>query len=239
MSKSTFQFRHFQITQAVNPAKVGTDGILLGAWADLDKAERIIDVGTGTGLIALMAAQRNPSARIHGIELNEAAEAEARGNFARSPWSDRISLFCGDIRSFSPPDLQPYDVLVSNPPFFQDGKLPDSAERQNWRHQTALRVSDLLVWANEWVAPAGRIELILPVAEGENAMQGAGIFGWHCQRKIAVLPTPQKPASRLLLSFSRIPQKPISDQIIIQTGGPNEYSPEFIRLTRDFYPWMD
>ena len=237
MANSVFQFRHFQIQQAVNPAKVGTDGILLGAWADVVGAKRILDVGTGTGLLAIMAAQRNPNAHIDAIEIREDCAGEASQNACNSPWGNRILVIASDASTFCPlPDS--YDRLISNPPYFHAQMLPISNHKEYWRHQTQLSTDDLFILGDLCLSGNGKIELILPTKEGEQAIIRAATFGWHCQRKIAVLPTPQKPASRLLLSFSRIPQKTILDQIIIQTGGPNEYSPEFIRLTRDFYPWM-
>lgn len=132
MPKSSFKFKQFTIFHDKCAMKVGTDGVLLGAWAPADKAKRILDVGTGTGLIALQLAQRNPHARITAIEIDAAAAGQATENVSHSPWADRVEVICHDFRDYQPENR--FDLIVSNPPYFIDAlKCPDE-QRCTARH---------------------------------------------------------------------------------------------------------
>lgn len=239
MPKNLFRFRQFSILQEKTPARVGTDGVLLGAWAKVEGAKRILDVGTGTGLIALMAAQRNPSATVHAVELDGPSAAEARFNFDQSPFGERLTLFEQDFRQFSPPDSLPYDVVLSNPPFFRAALAPKTRERAQWRHQIGLETLQLFQFCERWLSPNGSMQLVLPVEEAAVAVSEGIAHGFHCTARIGVQPSPGKPINRYLLHFTSAIAPMETGQITVQTGGANAYSDEFIQLTRAFYPWMD
>lgn len=238
---NTFQFRHFSIRQQYSPAKVGTDGILLGAWTAVGNATRILDVGTGTGLIALMLAQRCPEAYVDAIELHPAAADEAALNFRESPWPDRLRLIRGDASTLTKLDTAPYDLIVSNPPFFRGTAKSD--ERQSWRHQQTLATDDLFQLARHNLHAGGRLVFILPKTSLATGPKNLATTGFYCTRLTEISSLPAKAPHRCLWEFTYLPA--ISDppplqkaHLTIQTGGSNEYSAAYISLTRDFYPWM-
>ena len=239
MPSNLFKFRHFEIIQEHSPARIGTDGTLLGAWAHARPAERILDVGTGTGLIALMMAQRNPSAQIIGVEKHPAAAEEARLNFEQSPWADRLELFELDFREFPNQRAGLFDLIISNPPFFRDDLKAESEDRNSWRKQAHLGIDELIGVAAGCLSTTGRLALVLPVEGMEGAVKSGADCGLTVGRCCAVHFKPEKPAKRVLLELSRQPGNVEETKLVIQTGGRHEYSEDYIRLTRDFYPWME
>lgn len=238
MGQEVFVFRQFRVQQASSPARVGTDGVLLGAWAQVAGASRILDIGTGTGLLALMAAQRNPTAQLHAVEMDAQAVSDAQINFAQSPFSERIQLFAQDFRQFIPPGDIRYDVMVSNPPYFRDALLPDSDRRTHWRHQTQLTTADIFGFASLWLTPQGQLSMVLPADSESLVFAEALAAGLYCIRLLRVHTTPRKPVYRVLLTFSPTPGELVEEELAVQMGGANQYSQAFISLTRDFYPWM-
>lgn len=217
--------------------KVGTDGVLLGAWSPITTAQRILDIGTGSGLIALMCAQRNPSAHITGIEPHLPSYDQARDNAAQSPWAQRLTLLHTDLQSHQAP---PYDAIVTNPPYFLAGTIAPDAARHQARHAAGLSPQALLDGILRLLAPAGTLALILPTAEGE-AFRGMvtdhGLALTHCT---TVQGRAHKPVERLLMAFRRIdasapPPRCIHASLVIETDGRNLWTPEYRALTRDFY----
>lgn len=237
MKNNPFQFRHFAISQAHTPAKVGTDGILLGAWVNCEKDEKILDIGTGTGLIAMMIAQRNPQARVVALEPHPGAAQDARQNFDRSQFAQRLQLVPVGLAAFEPASR--FDLIVSNPPFFDSGAASPDADRAAWRHQESLTVSDILQFAANWLAAEGKLALILPSWMEAELREEAAMHQLFAHRITHVQPTPKKIIKRILVEFQRQKAEPKTTRLVVQTGGSNEYSTEFIALTRDFYPWMD
>lgn len=234
-----FKFRQFDIVQEHSPARVGTDGTLLGAWAPIDGAKRILDVGTGTGLVALMLAQRAPEATLVGVEKHAAAAAESSFNFAQSPFADRMKLLEMDFRVFATANEAPFDLIVSNPPYFRNRVLSENADRNSWRQQDHLGLDTLVEIAAAHLTETGRLGLVLPIEE-ETAIELIGTAnGLFPKRKCYVHTTPAKPAKRILLELSRIKTECQVDKLIVQTGGRNEYSPAYLALTCDFHPWID
>ena len=131
---SGFRFKQFAVEQDDVAMKVGTDGVLLGAWADCNGAKRILDIGTGTGVIALMLAQRNAEAEVQAVEIDETATRRARSNFDLSPWAERLTVENCAVQEFAP--AEKFDLIVSNPPYFVDSLLPPDAKRSTARHTT-------------------------------------------------------------------------------------------------------
>ena len=216
--------------------KVGTDGVLLGAWTPLRPGDqRILDIGTGTGVIALMMAQRTESAYITGVDL-ESVE-EAKGNAQRSPWADRVALVQTAVQDFDP--AQRFDLIVSNPPFFVDAlKCPD-AGRTTARHAVSLPFKDLIHAVLRLMNPDGHFTLVLPVEEAERFRHDA-LLKLHATQIVDVHTTPRRAAKRRLMEFVAYDStKPLPEtrrtDLFIGTGEHEIYTEEYRRLTGDFY----
>lgn len=216
--------------------KVGTDGVLLGAWADVVGAKRILDIGTGTGLMALMAAQRSPLAQVTAIEPHRAAFEEAVGNVAASAFGNRIELAQTDINAFRP--IHTFDLIVCNPPFFEgDLQSPDPG-RSSARHATGLTPRTLADAARR-LAPDGRLATIYPPEAFKKMELSMKAVGWHLIRRTDLKPVPQKPVHRILSEFapagSASENAVTIDTLVIRSMSGGPYSEAHQKLTSDFY----
>lgn len=214
--------------------KVGTDGVLLGAWATVSPDDRrALDVGTGTGLIALMLAQRSaalvstPAAEmgILGIDIDPAAAGEAAANFAASPWADRLTALPVSLQSFTG---GPFDLIISNPPFFAADVAAPDARRSAARQCGSLPPSELLAAARLLLSPSGRLAVIYPPEEAAAFRLEAESAGLYLSRQTRVITTSDQPPKRLLMEFTRTPGLPHFDDLILD-------SPACRNLTADFY----
>ena len=213
--------------------KLGTDGVLLGAWVSVGESDRrILDIGTGTGVIALMMAQRTAGARITAVEIDAPSAADARDNVAASPWSARVEVVGCDIADYRP--AEPFDLIVTNPPYFSESLLPPDAGRAAARHTQSLTFTALADSAVRMLAPGGRFALILPVDEALRFRATAVERGLFPQRLTEVWSTPRSGAIRLLAEYapSPLPQPPVPDKIVIDDGG---FTAKYRALTKDFY----
>lgn len=230
-----FTFKQFHIDHSKCAMKVGTDGTLIGAWASMPYTEcRILDIGTGTGLIAIMAAQRAPKAQIIGIDIDRDCIEQARENVAASPWSERISIIHSSLQEFSSSvDL---DIIISNPPYFVDSLLSPDKKRATARHTTSLSFSDLFDGVERLLAQDGIFALILPPAEAERFLSVARgrLF---LKRRCDVWSTPESGIKRVMMELQKQPSEelPTIEKLIIEDSGPMGYSAEYRELTRDFY----
>lgn len=217
--------------------KVGTDGVLLGAWAEVHPTDRrILDIGTATGLIALMMAQRAPEARITGIDVIDITEA--RENAEASPWSDRLTFEQCPVQRFMADE--PFDLILSNPPYFVDSLTCPDDGRTTARHAVTLPYEELCTAVIRLLAPNGRFALVLPVTESER---------WFaiCRRRLRLIrrtdvrTTPKRTPKRVLLEFKhenaapQTSEQPICDELVIGTGEHEHYTEEYRALTGDFY----
>lgn len=239
MGNDWFRFKRFVVHQSEAAMKVGTDGVLLGAWARMSPAtERVLDIGTGTGVIALMMAQRTESsaARIDAVEIDPAAAGQAAANAGASPWADRIRVCCGDIASFSAD--APYDTVVANPPWFEDSlRCPDGG-RSRARHTDSLPFGVLAECAARLLRPDGAFSVILPAESASAFADAAYAAGLGTARKCLVATLPQQPPKRILLEMvplDRCPARPESDLLTIQERAGGEYTAPYHELTKDFY----
>lgn len=216
--------------------KVGTDGVLLGAWADATEAANILDIGTGTGLIAIMLAQRAPLANIHAVEIDEEASAQATENMLKSPWADRLTCINASIQDFAKQSRQRYDLIVSNPPFFSGGTFSNSQDKNSVRHTVKLPHGDLLAAVRSLLTPTGKFCMILPHMEGLRFREMANNYGIFCSKMVEVLPKLGKPIERLLLQFE-LHVKPIEkSQLVIHEGdGANDWTADYRKLTGEYY----
>jgi len=228
-----FKFKKFSIQQSDSAMKVGTDGVLLGAWCDINNPERILDIGTGTGLISLMLAQRFPESQIVGVEVEPQACIEARANFEASDWSDRLSVIELPIQEYETKEM--YDLIVSNPPFFENSDHTKETARSLARSTQSLAFTELIFSVVNLLKEDGLFSVILPTNEGEGFRKHAEIQGLHCTQHCDVHPTPEKSSKRLLMTFSKRKAKMQSTDMIIEDGGRHQYSEEYKNLTQDFY----
>lgn len=214
--------------------KVGTDGVLLGAWASVDSCSTILDVGTGTGLIALMLAQRS-NALIDAIDIDRDAFLQATENVAASPFADRIRIYHSPFVDFAANTQHTYDLIVSNPPYFvQSLKSPDD-KKNLARHTDTLPLSVLLFESKALLNANGRIAIILPAQLEKDVKHIADENALHILKTTEVIPTPDAPPKRLLVELSANASAPgISDSILIEEAR-HQYSPAYIALTKAFY----
>ncbi len=230
--KERFNFRFFSVLQARSPHKVGTDGVLLGAWAGVDGASRILDVGTGTGLVTLMVAQRNAVAHVTAIDVNRDALEDARLNVMQSPWSCRVEVMEADVRTFQV-DV-PFDRILCNPPFFQEQTLSPYGGRALARHAASLSFPDLWEAVDRLCAPQGEASFIVPV----DAMAVFGALavrhGFGLRRMCLVRMVSSKQPRRALLAYARGAGATERTELTLSTkeGGRTA---EYARLTCDFY----
>ncbi len=233
MPNNYFQFKQFTIYQDLAAMKVGTDGVLLGAWANLNNATKILDVGTGTGLIALMLAQRNSIAQIDAIEIDKHAYKQALINFTKSPWNDRVNGILSDFQTYKNPTK--YDLIVSNPPYFNNALKNDCSKKSTARHTDSLSYDELIHCAAQLLTDNGLFCVILPANERisfENMAKDNNLF---LNKLLNVKPTPNKPFKRVLMEFSFINKKLIEETLIIEEFGRHQYSDAYKQLTKDFY----
>ncbi len=218
--------------------KVGTDGILLGAWADVAGARRILDVGCGSGLIALMLAQRNSAAAIDAIDVDEPSWQQAVENVQRSPWPERVEVIHQSVQQFSKTHEKSYDLVASNPPFFSGGTFSASQSRNEVRQTVKLPHGELLAAMRRLLNSAGRFCVILPLIEGLRLEELAVQYGLHCTSRVEVQPHQDKPVHRLLMQFELAWKAQKEGRLIIQKRESAEYTDAFIQLTKDYYLGM-
>jgi tRNA1Val (adenine37-N6)-methyltransferase len=233
MPNDYFQFKQFLIRQDRCAMKVGTDGVLLGAWTDVAGAETILDIGTGTGLIALMLAQRS-TAPVDAIEIDEAAAEQACENVAASPWKDRIQVSHITLQSFTEQGKK-YDLIVSNPPFFSNSLRARGDQRSLARHSHTLSLTELITGVSRLLSSKGRFALIWPAANFSSVVQVAASCRLFPLRQTRVIPAPGKPVKRILAEFTGKQRKTHSSELIIEQFGRHKYSQEYKDLTGDFY----
>ena len=230
-----FTFKLFHINHSRCAMKVGTDGTLLGAWASLpDSTRNILDIGTGTGLIAIMTAQRHPDAQICAIDIDSDCILQAEENVAACPWSERISLHHTPLQGFMPEEK--FEVIISNPPYFVDSLLPPDAQRSTARHTTTLPFEELTDGVIRLLAPEGRFALILPPAEYERFLS-ASRGRLFVARRCDVWSTPTSDVKRIMAEFQTTPpaEPATPDKLIIEEFGAMGYSEKYKLLTKDFY----
>ena len=214
--------------------KVGTDGVLIGAWCRLPSSGRILDIGTGTGLIAVMAAQRASGCMVTGIDIDAECVAQARDNAASSPWGGRIGIEQCALQEFFP--THRFDAIVSNPPYFEESLLPPDARRTAARHTRSLTYAELVDGVVRLLDAEGRFSLILPAAESERFLSAAHDV-LFLTRRCDVRTTPGSGVRRVMMEFAvSVPKLLLQiESLSIEDGGPMRYSGEYRALTRDFY----
>jgi len=229
-----FEFKQFRIEQQKAAMKVGTDGVLLGAWAPIDNAGRILDIGTGTGLIALMLAQRS-NAWIDAVEIDEMACEEAKFNFEQSAWSNRLHICHSDFLFFADSLCESYDLIVSNPPFFINSLKTNNAALTVARHNDLLSFNQLISGAQKLLSEAGRLCVIIPFTSCVEFRETARLAGFCLRRQTSIIPKSGRDPKRVLLEFTIQPGYPVEDELtVLDENG--FYTENYKTLTAPFYP---
>lgn len=212
--------------------KVGTDGVLLGAWTNLENVNRILDVGTGTGVIALMLAQRTqPEVRITAIDLSEEDCEVAQENVSQSPWPDKVIVQHTALQQFI---SEPFDLIVSNPPYFINSFKPPAEKRILARHTETLSQLDLLHHSKRLLSPVGRLSVILPETEALQLVKLSAEHGWYCIRRCAFRSRQAKPVERILVELS-LHEKPLQTEELILYESGETWTEAYKSLTKEFY----
>ena len=227
-----FRFKHFQVEHDRSSMKVGTDGVLLGSWCDVSSAHRVLDVGTGCGLIALMVAQRNSIATVDAIDVDAASIAEATSNFGKSPWGNRLYAVNDDYCTFE--SVEKYDLIVSNPPFFTNGILSPKEIRRNARHTQSLTFEQLIVKSKSLLTDAGILSIVTPTDAYKEILDMCKVNNLYVSNICNVFPMPGVQPKRLLWKIVKTPVQTVTDGLVIESS-PGCYSDDFINLCRDFY----
>jgi tRNA1Val (adenine37-N6)-methyltransferase len=234
MANDYFKFKRFTVHQEHAAFRITTDSVLLGAWAALGGVMHVLDVGTGTGILALMAAQRS-TARVVAIEPDRNSFMQAGLNITASPWPDRITLLNMTLEEYLRGTPLLYETIITNPPFF-NASLPNPDVRKAvTRHSITLTHAGLLEASLRLLTPDGTLQLVLPVNEAKEFAARAQASGLYCWRRLSVLPTPELPPARMLMTLGRQKQDCEESVIVIEKGGRHIYSDEYVSLTKDFY----
>ncbi|MDR0413039.1 MAG: methyltransferase [Dysgonamonadaceae bacterium] len=232
MSNSFFYFKQFTVYHDLCAMKVGTDGVLLGAWTDCGNAANILDVGSGSGLIALMLAQRS-GASIDAVDIDGNACEQSAVNFGNSPFAARLKIHRVDFNAYFP--AVRYDLIVSNPPYFARSLKSPDAGRCVARHAEKLSFEDLFGKSAALLTGKGRLSLILPADTFDRIQSIAGENNLFLRRKTTVRPHAASPPKRILLEYSKEKTQPEEDELLIEKA-PRVYSDEYRALTSDYYP---
>lgn len=231
MSNTYFSFKQFTVNHNLCAMKVGTDGVLLGAWATCTDSTKILDVGTGSGLISLMLAQRS-KAIIDSIDIDKDAYIQAKINFEQSIFRERLNSYHIDFLNYHPEDK--YNLIVSNPPYFSNSLHSPEESRTVARHNKELDLVSFIKKAKSLLSPQGIISIILPYDTFDTIQSICKENNLFLSRKTTVKPTEDKPAKRVLLEYSDIYQEVKEEEFYIEKSR-HHYSNEFITLTKDFY----
>jgi tRNA1Val (adenine37-N6)-methyltransferase len=213
-----FKFKQFTVVHHRCAMKVNTDGCLLGSWAEAEKPENILDIGTGSGVIALMLAQKYVDATVTGVEIEKKCAQQCAQNFSDSPFSERLNCCHSAIQNFTASTK--YDLIVSNPPYFEKDTPAKEQQRHQARHQETLHLDELFKQSANLLSGTGHFCLILPIQLASSAMRQANRFGFYVHREVVLRPLPQKAPHRVLFSFSFVEANNRKDEVIIeQTRG--------------------
>ena len=234
MANGYFQFKQFTIHQQHCAMKVGTDGTLLGAWALASESPcRILDIGTGTGLIALMMAQRYPQAKVTAIDIDDGAVRQAKENVSASTFVDRINVIKADVLTFE--EEEKYDSIVCNPPFFEDSLTCPDPQRTEARHTVSLGYRQLMEAAFRLLKNDGHFSLIIPSDCRERLESEAHLRGFFLSRVCSIQTTPKKPPKRYMIELSKQPVNEIDTTNGILESSPQVRSDWYRELTKEFY----
>lgn len=231
-----FNFKQFSIKQDKAAMKVGTDGVLLGAWCSVEDKFQVLDIGTGTGLIALMIAQRNKKAQITAIDIDKAAVTQANENFKSSIWSDRLTALKVDLNDFKP--SHKFDLIVCNPPFFKSNTSISDKSRKIARQAEYLTLDDLMCFSNKYLSENGQIAIVYPSNDFLNKVTFSTNYQLIMSKLCYIYPNSfSSVPKRVLLEYSKMKaslKNVVADKLTIEHKR-HEYTKDYVSLTQDFY----
>jgi len=231
----TFTFKQFSVNQDRCAMKIGTDGVLLGAWTPLiNNPYNVLDIGAGTGILSLMLAQRSNAEQIDAIEIDEDAYEQCVENFEASPWGDKLFCFHAGLDEFVDEPEDEYDLIISNPPFYTDDYKSDNSSRDLARFEDALPFEELIEAAALLLSDNGIFSVIIPYKEEERFVSMCKELDLFPLKITRVKGTPTSEIKRSLLAFCRMEQTPLIDELVIEISRHN-YTSEYIELTKEFY----
>ena len=231
----TFTFKQFQVNQDRCAMKIGTDGVLLGAWTPLiNNPYNVLDIGAGTGILSLMLAQRSNAEQIDAIEIDDDAYEQCVENFEASPWGDKLFCFHAGLDEFVDEPEDEYDLIISNPPFYTDDYKSDNSSRDLARFEDALPFEELIEAAALLLSDNGIFSVIIPFKEEERFVSLCKELDLFPLKITRVKGTPTTEIKRSLLAFCKMEQTPLIDELVIEISRHN-YTSEYIELTKDFY----
>lgn len=235
MSEKPFIFKQFSIQQDRCAMKIGTDSVLLGAWTSLNENPfSILDIGSGTGVLALMLAQRSNAELIDAIEIDDEAYEQCVDNFENALWSDRLFCYHASLEEFAEEIEDKYDLIISNPPFYSENYKTSNEQRDMARFSDALPFDQLLENVSKLLSDSGTFSVIIPFKEEQDFIDLASTFGLFPKRILHVKGNPDSEIKRSLLEFSLGENDIITEQLTIETNR-HQYTQEYINLTQDFY----
>lgn len=231
----TFRFKQFSVSDNLSVMKIGTDGVLIGAWAEAASARQVLDVGCGCGVIALMIAQRAAAANITAIDIDPDSVTEATENFNKSRWSNRLQAKLQDFNQIN--DEHQYDLIISNPPFFDNGVLPPNAAREKARHSTSLTISTLIEQSKALLSDDGLLCFISPADSRDSIIEACVFNDLAITRTCEVIPVEGEATKRILWEIRHRKAKvmPCKKETLTIECSSGNYSQDYISLTRDFY----
>lgn len=230
--KDIFHFKKFSVKHDRCTHKVGTDGVLLGAWADTQNVNRVLEIGTGSGVIALMLAQRTlPDASIDAIDISIKDCEQATENINASPWPEKVRIIHEAVQTF---ESELYDLIVTNPPYFIDSTKPPAIERTRARHTETLSPHELLLHAKRLLAPYGKFCIVLPNVEAQSLLSLALNQGWYCTRLCEFRARINKPTERVLFQLQHHKQEMVKESLILYEHD-EEWTVAYKNLTSEFY----
>lgn len=233
MANHYFSFKQFTICQDKSAFKVGTDGVLIGASADITGVKRILDIGSGTGLIAIMLAQRC-NAEIVSIEPDHESYLQTCYNVSLCKWSSRIKVENTRLQNYFPGN-EKFDLIVTNPPYFTDSLKNPDPRKAAARHNDSLTSEEILEGASRLMDDEGRLQLILPYPQGNVFIAEAQKWGLYCNNMLKIKPLPGAGIRRLILTFSRKRLRITERFLTIEHGRRYDFTEEYINLTKEFY----
>ncbi len=235
MASSHFSFKQFDILQDECAMKVGTDSVLLGAWATIPATGKILDIGAGTGILSLMAAQRSISAHITGIEIDSSAAHQADMNVGNSLWKNRITIIHDNFAHYASTCQYSYDAILSNPPYFISSLHSPIAARTTARHTESLDYNTIFDLSRQLITAQGTLSLVIPADMYAHVNGVAQIYGWGASRIAHICTTIRKTPKRVLCEWQRNHYKAATEGTICIRDTSGEYTTQYISLTKDFY----
>lgn len=229
-----FRFKQFEIEDTRSTLRVGTDSMILGSWSEPGQSEKILDIGAGSGVLALMMAQKS-NARIDAVELDQPSCLEAEKNFLKSQWSDRLCVINDSLQSFATISSSRYDYIITNPPFFSNQLKSPNTQKNKTRHDQELTLVDLVFYIQSLLTCDGRFALILPPDRAKDFVPLAISYNLFLRRQLTICTKPGRQPKRMLLEFGRtIPGEPLYAELFILDAS-GKFSAEYLMLTNDFH----